>query len=38
MTRELETLRRALAQKKPYSQHLQDQEIKRLKKELHDAN
>lgn len=31
MTREIESLRRALAQKKPYTQHLQDQEIKRLK-------
>lgn len=32
--REVEQLRRALAQKKPVSQVLQDQEVKRLKKEL----
>lgn len=38
MTREIETLRRSLAQKKPYAQHLQDQEVKRLKQELKDAN
>lgn len=38
MTREIESLRRGLAQKKPYVQHLQDQEVKRLKQELKDAN
>lgn len=38
MTREIESLRRSLAQKKPYVQHLQDQEVKRLKQELKDAN
>ena len=37
MTREVETLRRALAQKKPYQQNLQEQLIKRLKQELKDA-
>ena len=37
MTREMESLRRALSQKKPYTQALQDQEVKRLKQELKDA-
>lgn len=35
--REFEQLRRAAAQKKPYTAVLQDQEIKRLKQELKDA-
>jgi hypothetical protein len=38
MTREIESLRRQVTQKKPYSQHLQDQEVKRLKLELKEAN
>ena len=37
MTREIESLRRAVSQKKPYTQALQDQEVKRLKQELKDA-